>query len=98
MNLKEAIKEIKYDNCNDCETLLRFNENCDGCHYKCAIEAMEKQIPKKPNKAVETSWGIKRDVNVCPVCDYYLNEIEFIGNGKKVSYCEVCGQAIDWKE
>ena len=63
-----------------------------------AIEALEKQVPKKPNKTVDTSWGIKREVNVCPVCDYYLSEINFIGDGEKVSYCEVCGQAIDWEE
>lgn len=64
---------------------------------------LEKQKPKKPNKAVDTTWGIRKEVNVCPVCDYYLGNYAFINTKDilekhKVTYCETCGQAIDWSE
>ena len=94
MTAREALKHLKEDSFIDFEE-YGINEDMEA--LSVAIEALEKQIPKKPNKEVETSWGIKREVNVCPVCDYYLSEINFIGDGKKVSYCEVCGQAIDWE-
>ena len=66
-----------------------------------AIQALEKQIPKKPNKTIDSSWGIKKEVHVCPACDYYLTEVHFIEpqkieSNKKITYCETCGQAIDW--
>ena len=60
-----------------------------------AIEALEKQIPKKPflesKKEIATiaMWH-------CPVCK---NEI--ISNWNRDianSYCHHCGQAIDWSE
>lgn len=65
--------------------------------------AKEKQIPKKPNTAIDSSWGIKKEVHVCPVCDCYLTEVHFIGvhkieSNKKVTFCENCGQAIDWSD
>ena len=66
-------------------------------------EALEKQIPKKPNKTIDSSWGVKKEVHVCPVCDYYLTEVHFIApqkieSNKKITYCETCGQAIDWSD
>ena len=68
-----------------------------------AIKALEKQIPKKPNKAIDSSWGVKKEVHTCPVCDYYLTEVHFIEpqkieSNKKITYCETCGQAIDWSD
>ena len=68
-----------------------------------AIQALEKQIPKKPNKAIDSSWGVKKEVHTCPVCDYYLTEVHFIEpqkieSNKKITYCETCGQAIDWSD
>lgn len=65
--------------------------------------ARDKQIPKKPNKTIDSTWGIKREVHVCPVCDYYLLETHFIVGDeikerKMVTFCDTCGQAIDWEE
>ncbi len=62
--------------------------------------ALKKQIPMKPNKAVGSLWGIKKEVYVCPVCNYYLTEANSIAVQiiKKVTYCETCGQAIDWSD
>lgn len=68
-----------------------------------AIQALEKQIPKKPNKEIDSSWGTKKEAHTCPVCDYYLTEVHFIApqkieSNKKITYCETCGQAIDWSD
>ena len=73
--------------------------------FQIAIYALEKQIPKKPNKAIDRSWGIENEVNVCPVCDCYLTSVHFISIDEnevkgtdKVAYCETCGQKIDYNE
>ena len=59
----------------------------------------ERDIPIKPNETIDTAWGIRKKQAVCPKCDYYLNRIYFLGDSKnkKVTYCETCGQAIDWE-
>ena len=67
------------------------------------VQSLEKQIPKKPNKAIDSSWGVKKEAHTCPVCDYYLTEVHFIEpqkieSNKKITYCETCGQAIDWSD
>ena len=101
MTESEAIKEV------------RFNMSTIGLSDKAtkrvvearnmAIQALEKQIPKKPNKAIDSSWGIQKEAHTCPVCDYYLTEVHFIApqkieSNKKITYCETCGQAIDWSD
>lgn len=59
----------------------------------------ERDIPIKPVEATDTAWGIPNRQAVCPKCDCYLGHVEFLGDykGKKVTYCEKCGQAIDWE-
>jgi len=64
--------------------------------YSVAIELMEKQTAKPPIKTIDTTWGVKKEVPVCPMCDCYLPMTYFVGDGKKITYCENCGQAIDW--
>lgn len=81
-------KEIDgFDGCQLCEKALDM-----------AIEALEKQIPMKVEWTIDHIWGTTRKQPVCPVCDYYLTMTEFIGNGEKITYCDHCGQAIDWSE
>nr|DAJ03554.1 MAG TPA: Protein involved in formate dehydrogenase formation [Bacteriophage sp.] len=68
---------------------------------RIAIQALEKQIPKRPNKTIDSSWGIQKEVHTCPVCDCDLTEVYFIAPQEskikeKITYCEACGQAIDW--
>lgn len=59
----------------------------------------ERDIPMKPNETIDSAWGIRKKQAVCPKCDYYLPRIYFLGYSKneKVTYCETCGQAIDWE-
>ena len=106
MTESEAIEKLKNmrlfmqieDKNNDC----KFTED-DYKANEMAIQALEKQIPKKPNKTIDSSWGIQREAHTCPVCDYYLTEVHFIEpqkieSNKKITYCETCGQAIDWSD
>ena len=54
--------------------------------FKTAIEALEKQIPKK----VIFRSGFK-GLRYCPCCN-----VRFIDWGMK--YCGECGQALDWSD
>ena len=50
------------------------------------VEALEKQIPKKPNKVVKRPNG---KYGECPVCNHKI---------LKENYCSRCGQKLDWEE
>ena len=101
--LVEKLKNMRLfmqieDENNDC----KFTED-DYKANEMAIQALEKQIPKKPNKTIDSSWGTQKEAHTCPVCDYYLTEVHFIEpqkieSNKKITYCETCGQAIDWSD
>ena len=60
---------------------------------------LERDIPVKPIETTDKAWGIPKRQAVCPKCDYYLGHVAFLGDykGKRVTYCETCGQAIDWE-
>ena len=94
-----VLHEAKSMGCNKIKAL----HNIPLKNMEMIVQALEKQIPKKPNKAIDSSWGVKKEVHVCPVCDYYLTEVHFIApqkieSNKKITYCETCGQAIDWSD
>lgn len=65
-----------------------------------AIEALEKQIPKKPIQAnyivkvngVDTLLD-ENEFTKCPSCTYKDTEVK---HGQK--YCRICGQALDWSD
>ena len=56
--------------------------------YDLAIEALEKQIPKKPRET--------RCTLMCSSCGHMITE----KGCKKLNrlYCKKCGQAIDWSD
>lgn len=65
----------------------------NGRHYgkintarEMAIEALEKQIPKKPMPDSKY-YG----VGICPVCNAVFTD-------NSTRYCGNCGQALDWGE
>ena len=109
MTYEEAIRLIRRDDecerdCIDC-----INSFCDMRIARLmAVEALEKQTPKKVEWTLDHTWGIEKEVPVCPTCGYYLTPIEFIDANiceqtghcefLKISYCEHCSQAIDWSE
>ena len=51
-----------------------------------AINALEKQIPKK--------YMRKNGNYNCPICDYPVMSV----CTRKKKYCDNCGQAIDWSD
>lgn len=51
-----------------------------------AVEALEKQIPKKPDGGYDIFYG--EDAKLCPVC----------GDPRPDTYCGTCGQRLDWSD
>ena len=94
-----VLKEAKSMGCKEIRALY----NIPLKNMELIINALEKQISKKPNKTIVSSWGTQKEAHTCPVCDYYLTEVQFIASqkiesNKKITYCETCGQAIDWSD
>ena len=59
---------------------------------KLAIEALEKQIPKKPTEKNEIEDGVFYRLDfLCPACKNAT-----IGQPYKPNYCKHCGQKLDW--
>lgn len=67
--------------------------------YSLPSAQPERDIPIKPIETTDKAWGIPKRQAVCPKCDYYLGHVAFLGDykGKRITYCETCGQAIDWE-
>ena len=87
MTYEEAIDNLKYLISDDCtDTQHDFVEE-----IKIAIEALEKQIPKKPLHMHKNYY--------CPICkeDGWMLWDDAIPNDMD-KYCGICGQAIDWEE
>ena len=59
-------------------------------HRKATCEALEKQIPKKPQTATYF-YGFKYS---CPACSKTLC-FDF---DEQKEYCPECGQALDWSD
>ena len=92
MTIEEAIK------------LLEIQKPVMGCKeykkplmtaYDMAIEALEKQIPKKPDFEGDGYWNgqLVYDTWICPKCEKRY-ELDF----EEYDHCPNCGQAIDLKE
>ena len=82
--------------------------------FDMAIEALEKQIPKKPVMGYAFGEKIREVIKrtdperaeskteCCPVCGRTLGVSQFVKTqtGLRVGdpHCKRCGQAIDWEE
>lgn len=81
-NLKVILSEI-----TECEESICYITDIDAEPLRLSIEALEKQIPKKP---IHGAANIK-----CPNCGatllYYFHLF-------KIDYCDECGQRLDWSE
>jgi len=104
ISIQQAIDALR--TCYDTETIsmdngdeyINYGDAVGGIEQLPSVQP-ERDIPKKPNETTDRTWGIPHRQAVCPNCDAYLGMIHFISeNGKtKVTYCESCGQAIDWE-
>ena len=89
MTNEEAIENLKYLISGDCtDTQHDFVEE-----IKIAIDALEKQIPKKPtNFAIENNDGYTIYDCECPSCEQSHRELF------PFAFCIHCGQALEWEE
>ena len=82
----QAIKQLKdiLGECTESNEAVCYVTNVDAPVLKIAINALEKQIPKKIAK-----------YDVCPVCNNNQSTTwYYVGS----SYCEICGQKLDWSD
>ena len=87
MKAQEAVEALKYMISDDCtDTQVDFIEEIET-----AINALEKQIPKKP---IED--GYYDEPCVCPNCGG--NVINQADNDYHFFYCHYCGQHLDWSD
>ena len=69
---------------------------CEVDEYKMAqvaINALEKQIAKKPIPVIDKTFGIIYSF-MCPYCNYE----GLGGNECRFARCENCGQKLDWSD
>ena len=81
------------DNCEYCYAQGNFGERKEA--LKLAIEALEKQIPKKPDFEGDGYWDgeLVYDTWICPCCEKKY-EVDY----EEYDYCPNCGQNLDWRE
>ena len=94
MTESEAITELKrraYRTTCYGNKVLEYEENL------VAIEALEKQIPKKPDCIEDKIW-------CCPVCDNHLlpkwvkYPTKLMPKTEGLPHCMSCGQKLDWSD
>ena len=94
MTESEAKKEIEHNvYCNTDNFEMTISKEC----YKTIINALNKQIARKPVCIEDKMW-------CCPVCDNHLlpkwvkYPTELMPKTEGLPYCMSCGQKIDWNE
>ena len=88
MTYEEAIKHFK-------SLQKRYTKEHNGrmCEkVNLAIEALEKQIPKKPIIRKTKDYFGYAECILCPNCE----KVDF--GLTQPCFCRLCGQAINWKE
>lgn len=100
MTYKETLRSLE-----DRLTCLKKypREQCGAfAHYimettECAIEAVEKMIPKKPEMKAMPGFDPEVASSLCcPTCNGSVTN--YWVRGAKPKHCQFCGQAIDWTE
>ena len=98
MNFQRAIERIKIHNEHHSQKEPFSIYTTEALNM--AIEALEKQIPKKPNYEYEqTGNGISSVIRfpICPSCNGIDDGQQYsVGGNEK--FCCICGQALDWSD
>ena len=81
MTHEEAIKQLN-------SVAIYHFDKCTTNAIDLAIDALGKQIPKKPIEKFAFSDDI--EAGLCPLCNEGVNE--------EMNFCSYCGQAIDWEK
>ena len=93
MTVERAIEILNPMHKGYYDSLEIVNEAC-----RMGMQALEKQIPKKPIVNSEIYHYVDYEELFCPCCKSRIIarlDGEFIA-GKKQKYCQECGQALDW--
>ena len=95
MTESEAIKILQ----RDLQIQLENKALPDGIEaIQIAIQALEKQIPKKPRKTDSYRGVLKRVyAYVCPTCGNACLE-KYMNERQNTMFCWNCGQKLDWSE
>lgn len=90
-NEAEAIECLKSNKPASCYIMLQ--EAVDF-----AIQALKKQIPKKPRKTDSYRGVLKRIyAYVCPTCGNVCLE-KYMNERQNTMFCWNCGQRLDWSD
>lgn len=65
--------------------------------YRMAIQALEKQIPKKVIRNHTKYKPRQTDTFNCPACNSENVIIEDNASYTQINYCNDCGQRLDWR-
>ena len=100
-NKEDSISDNDCDNCEYCYSQGNFGNQKEA--FQMAIQALEKQIPKKPvhdgcldNEGAWHEWkGVNgRPYDLCTNCNTNLCcEMPYDNNP---NYCSKCGCRLDW--
>ena len=64
--------------------------------YNTAIEALEKQLPKRVDFEEDVTEGMCVQ---CPSCGSFLGyQVDCLDENYQFDYCQGCGQELDWSE
>jgi rubrerythrin len=70
---------------------------CQTIEFKEFIEALEKQIPKKPKDVTYEPLKKHGWKYCCPVCNLAVGENNYdYENTQEDNFCPSCGQKLDW--
>lgn len=91
MTPKEAIRRIKQHNEIHSRKEQHFAVHITEA-LNMAVDALEKQIPKRPNKI---GYPIDSDTDplvygYCPCCNTHRDSSK--------GFCDNCGQSLDWSD
>lgn len=77
---------------------MPFGNNVSDEASEMAINALEKQIPKKPRKTDSYRGVLKRVyAYVCPTCGNACLE-KYMNERQNTMFCWNCGQKLDWSD
>lgn len=85
--IQTIIEEIKFLNSRQNPMLQEITNR-----YIAMIEALEKQIPKKPY-IEEHDYG---NAYVCTICETFIHYVDDDEEHLRFDYCPNCGQKIEW--
>ena len=91
-NIEDNTSDKDCDNCEYCYSQGNFGNQKEA--FQMAINALEKQIPKKPIVEYKNTNDYITEIEwKCPICR--TNYIELVPCGE---WCNNCGNRIDWSE